>query len=129
MHLSDIYGRSEVKLDEDGAALTMTHVFSEESFLAGHFPGNPIVPGVILIDGMIYATLLLAGKAGSLVGVGPVHINGVTFHAAVRPGKQVVFKAKTKDVNKEITSISSACQVFVDGKRHARGNFTVSLYK
>ena len=37
----------EVELNEDGAAVGKYTVRGDEFFLQGHFPGNPIVPGVI----------------------------------------------------------------------------------
>ena len=36
-------------IDEDGAVGNYT-IRNDESFLAGHFPGNPVVPGVILTE-------------------------------------------------------------------------------
>ncbi len=40
---------------------------SEHPALAGHFPGNPIVPGVILIDEVVAAFRLFIGKAVNIV--------------------------------------------------------------
>lgn len=47
---------------EDGVAHGKYHVKGDEWFLQGHFPGNPVVPGVILCEMMAQsACVLLSG--------------------------------------------------------------------
>ena len=48
----------------------------------GHFPGNPIVPGVLLIDAAVHA-LCAAGDATEAA----VRIEAVKFAGMVRPGE------------------------------------------
>jgi len=51
--------------------------------LPGHFPGDPIVPGVVLLDEIIRtARQGLAGPAGCLT------LPWAKFHAPLRPGEE-----------------------------------------
>ena len=49
----------------------------EHPCYAGHFPGNPVVPGVLLLDLIVAA----AGRGA------PREIGHVKFHRAVKPGE------------------------------------------
>jgi len=66
-------------------------VTGEEAFLAGHFPGNPIVPGVIQIEALAQAgALSLASDPryeGRLALFGGVE--KVRFRRLVRPGDEL----------------------------------------
>lgn len=66
-------------------------VTGDEAFLAGHFPGNPIVPGVIQLESLAQAgaiTLLgderYAGKLALFAGV-----EKLRFRRLVRPGDEL----------------------------------------
>ena len=63
------------------------HVTGEEFFLKGHFPGNPVVPGVILCEILAQSACVLLrdqmadGKLPMYTG-----LNNVKFKSPVRPG-------------------------------------------
>ncbi len=58
----------------------------DEFFLRGHFPGNPVVPGVILCEMMAQAScVLLAGKAENCTPYF-TKMNNVKFKNKVLPG-------------------------------------------
>jgi 3-hydroxyacyl-[acyl-carrier-protein] dehydratase len=40
-----------VNVDGDNAAIGIKNVTANEPYFLGHFPGNPIMPGVLLIEG------------------------------------------------------------------------------
>ena len=80
----------------DGKAHGKYHVKGDEFFLQGHFPGNPVVPGVILCEIMAQSCSLLLGDL--LIGKVPYYtgISDVKFRQTVRPGDTVYTVAEIK---------------------------------
>lgn len=79
----------------DDTAVGHYHVRGDEFFLKGHFPGNPIVPGVILCEMMAQnACVLMQGKITE--NCIPVYtgLNNVKFRSPVRPGDTVELKCE-----------------------------------
>jgi 3-hydroxyacyl-[acyl-carrier-protein] dehydratase len=77
---------------EPGVSIGATyHVRGDEEFLPGHFPGNPIVPGVIQLEALAQAgaIVLLADEryAGKLPLFGGVE--KVRWRRVVRPGDTI----------------------------------------
>ncbi|MCF0172742.1 MAG: beta-hydroxyacyl-ACP dehydratase [Bacteroidales bacterium] len=79
----------EMELDADGIAHGKYHVRGDEFFLQGHFPGNPVVPGVILCEIMGQACTLLIGDI--VKGKTPLYagLNNIKFKNSVRPGDTI----------------------------------------
>ena len=76
----------EVEIDEQGVCHARYRVREDEFFFRGHFPDNPIVPGVILCEIMAQSCALITkddvvGKTTLYAG-----INNVKFKHIVRPG-------------------------------------------
>lgn len=81
----------EAYLSGDGSSTGFYTVRGDEYFLQGHFPGNPIVPGVILCEMAAQSACILF--ADGMAGKTPVYtgINNVRFRAQVRPGDRIEF--------------------------------------
>jgi 3-hydroxyacyl-[acyl-carrier-protein] dehydratase len=58
----------------------------------GHFPGDPIVPGVILTEALAQLAGIVAGKPGSALRLAA--IKSMKFPSAARPGEQIELAAK-----------------------------------
>lgn len=72
-------------------------VRGDEFFLRGHFPGNPIVPGVILCE-MLAQTACILMQDVMTDGKLPVYtgLNNVKFRSQVKPGDTVETKCHIK---------------------------------
>lgn len=83
--------------NKDGEAVGKYYVRGDEFFLRGHFPENPIVPGVILCEILAQSCcVLLQDKMSE--GKTPVYtgLNKVKFRNPVRPGDTVITKCRIK---------------------------------
>ncbi len=79
----------EAELDESGCAVGRYTVRGDEHFLQGHFPGNPVVPGVILCEIMAQTCCVLFAREA--VGKTPYYtgLDKVKFRRKVLPGDTV----------------------------------------
>ena len=64
-------------------------VKGDEYFLQGHFPGNPVVPGVILCEMMAQASCIMLNVTGATPYF--TSLNNVKFKSMVKPGDKIMF--------------------------------------
>ncbi|MDC1286318.1 3-hydroxyacyl-ACP dehydratase FabZ [Gammaproteobacteria bacterium] len=104
---------------EPGASLSaIKNVSVNEPFFQGHFPGQPIMPGVLILEAMAQATGLLAfsglidaHKSSLYMLVG---IDKARFRGQVIPGDQLQLEITLKRTMRGIGMFD--CQALVDGK-------------
>lgn len=84
---------------EDGEwALGTYYVRGDEWFLKGHFPGNPVVPGVILCEILAQSSCVLLRDVMAEKGALPMYtgLNNVKFRHPVKPGDTFTTKCRIK---------------------------------
>ncbi len=98
----------------------LKNVTINEPFFQGHFPDKPIMPGVLIIEGMVQAAGLLLLESPSLETRGQVCFSGVDqarFRSPVIPGDQLIFEVKVEKQRSRVVKMGA--KAFVDEKRVA----------
>ena len=103
---------------------------SDEFFFAGHYPGNPIVPGVLQCEAAMQAGAILLTrifKDEALDGRSPVvaKMGEVRFKQMVRPGDTLLLEVKFK--NKMAGIYLLHAKVTVGGKTAAQFDIACAL--
>ncbi len=116
-------------VEQSGERLVCTKTFScDDFFVQGHFPGFPIVPGVILCECALQAgALLVAAQSELAQNRLPVvtRMDGVKFKKMVRPGDTVQIEVALDHVVSQAYFMTG--KVTVDGKLAARLEFACSF--
>jgi len=91
------------EVEKEKAIRTTKRVSADEFYLTGHFPGEPILPGVLTLEGLIQSALLLVDESFSRgrLKCSLEKVDRVRFKKAVLPGDQVDFQLQltAKDDN------------------------------
>lgn len=116
----------EVYLNEDGSATGYYNVRGDEFFLQGHFPGNPVVPGVIQCEIMAQTSCILFQdkmKDGTL----PLYtgLDKVKFRGMVKPGDRIKIDITTRGERHPFYFMHG--ELSVDGKVCANGDFSFAI--
>ena len=100
-----------------------------ESFFQGHFPGRPIMPGVLIVEALAQAAGVLAVESLGLAGSGKLvyfmAIDGAKFRLPVEPG--CLLQLDVEFVQKRASVCKFAGRATVDGKLAAEANFTAMI--
>ena len=116
-------------LDPDKGIVAIKAVTINEPFFQGHFPGRPIMPGVLIVEALAQAAGVLAVEALGLAGSGKLvyfmAIEGAKFRAPVEPG--VLLRLEVEFVQKRSSVCKFAGRATIDGKLAAKANFTAMI--
>jgi len=112
----------------DGEAHGKYTVRGDEFFLNGHFPGNPVVPGVILCEILAQSTCVLLSEEIES-GVTPYFtgISNARFKAMVKPGD--VIETKCVITKKKAPFYFASGEMRVGGNLALKADFSFALVK
>ncbi len=101
----------------------------EMDIFRGHFPEEPILPGVYSIECMAQAvdillmsTVRYAGKTPLLLGV-----DKVSFLKKILPGDTLKIRANIISEQKEKAIVTCAAEIYVHQERAANGDITIAM--
>lgn len=102
------------------------NVTINEPFFQGHFPGNPIMPGVLIVEAMAQVAGILAFKSGVQgKGVLFLSIEKVKFRKPIVPGDQIRFEVKVVHRRGGVWKFSGVAKV--DDKVTTEAEFTAMV--
>jgi 3-hydroxyacyl-[acyl-carrier-protein] dehydratase len=112
----------------DTSAVGIKNVTVNEPFFQGHFPGHPIMPGVLLIEAMAQTSAVLVIKTTGKVAGSVVYfmtIDNARFRKPVRPGDQV--KLHVEKVRNRGNVWKFKGEARVDGKLMAEAAYSAMI--
>ncbi|OAN59958.1 3-hydroxyacyl-ACP dehydratase FabZ [Sphingomonas sp. TDK1] len=113
----------------DQSIVAVKAVTINESFFQGHFPGRPIMPGVLTVEALAQAAGVLAVESLGLAGSGKLvyfmAIDNVKFRKPVEPG--VLLKLHVEFVQKRSRVCKFAGRALIDGELAAECEFTAMI--
>ncbi len=104
-------------MTEGEEIIAYKNVSISEPVFQGHFPGHPIYPGVMILEGMAQAGGILALKSAGLTEeeiqqkvIYFMSIDGAKFRTPVKPGDKLEYRITVKKLRKNL--------IVLDGKAY-----------
>lgn len=117
-----------IHLELDKKVIGVKSVTNNEPFFQGHFPGQPIMPGVLILEAM--------GQTGGILLMNTIPdptkklvyfmgMNNVKFRKPVVPGDQLILEVEFVSVKSRYVVMKAAA--YVDNNLVAQGDFTAAI--
>ena len=118
-----------IDMQLDQSAVGIKHVTINEPFFQGHFPSEPVMPGVLIVEAMAQTACVLvvstfgAAAEGKLVYF--MSIDGVRFRRPVVPGDRLELHVRKVQSRASVWKFSG--KAIVEGKLAAEATFAAMI--
>ena len=117
------------ELIKDESIRAIKAVTMNEGFFQGHFPGRPIMPGVMIVEALAQAAGVLAMESFDMVGSGKLvyfmAIDGAKFRQPVEPGSLLSLNVKFEQKRARVCKFSG--RAMIGDKLAAEASFTAMI--
>ena len=118
-----------LELEPGVRIVALKNVTINEPFFQGHFPGQPVMPGVLIVEAMAQAGGLLAYESGPADKHGQLiyfmGMDKVRFRKPVVPGDQLIFEARILRMRTKVAKMAGTA--FVDNQLVAEAELMASF--
>ena len=117
-----------VQMRADEFAVGIKNVTFNEPQFQGHFPGQPVFPGVLMVEGMAQTAGVLcvsSGVVGKPKAVYFLTIDNAKFRKPVVPGDQL--KIHVKKIKMRGNLLKFACEAMVEGAKAAEAEISAMM--
>ncbi|QDB99610.1 MULTISPECIES: 3-hydroxyacyl-ACP dehydratase FabZ [Phyllobacteriaceae] len=117
-----------VDIDGDNSAVGVKNVTMNEQYFQGHFPGLPVMPGVLIVEAMAQTAGAICIRAAGVAKPSLVYfltIDGAKFRKPVVPGDQL--RIQVKKLKKRGNLLKFACEAIVDGGKVAEAEIQAMM--
>jgi 3-hydroxyacyl-[acyl-carrier-protein] dehydratase len=125
-----VFLRKLVACEPGVSAECETQFSGDDPMFAGHFPGDPLVPGVILTEALAQTAGIVAASAHSKDSEPRFLLSAIRqmkFFRAVRPDERVILRARKIATVDELWQFE--VEAVIEGKQAAAGQLVLSRSK
>jgi len=118
-----------LSVDVGGSVEALKNVSINEPFFQGHFPTKPVMPGVLMLEGMAQAGGILAFYSQpENIGTKLLYFAGIDkarFRKPVGPGDQIIYRVEVIKIKRGIWKLGATANV--DGQKVAEAELMASF--
>ncbi len=117
-----------IEVDGDNSAIGIKNVTMNEPHFMGHFPGQPVMPGVLIVEAMAQTAGAICIRNTGLDKPNLVYfmtIDGAKFRRPVVPGDQLMIHVRKIKQRGNIWRF--ACEAMVDGSKVAEAEISAMM--
>lgn len=105
-----------IEMEEGKSLVAIKNVTINEPFFVGHFPGRPVMPGVLILEALAQAAGVLAYKStNTLPSEGVLYyfagIDNARFRRVVEPGDQLRLEVKVIKTKRDMWKLEGSAHV------------------
>ncbi|MDY3239882.1 MAG: 3-hydroxyacyl-ACP dehydratase FabZ [Anaerovoracaceae bacterium] len=118
-----------VEMEAETSIVTKFYVNPEREIFQGHFPGDPVLPGVYTVEIMAQTADILILSCERYAGKTPlfIGIDKVKFLSKIKPGDTLEIHAKFAFEKKEKAIVTCSAEVYNAGTLACTGDVTLAM--
>lgn len=115
------------EVEEGKRAVGLKNVSTNEWFFQGHFPGRPVMPGVLIVEALAQVAAVALLKGVEMAGKSPLFggIESMRFRRPVVPGDQLRLEFEVEKMRGPLGK--GRVRATVDGQLAAEGKISFAL--